>query len=280
MLRHILVSISHSPAGTAEADLAIDIAKRHGGRISGISVVDPDRVTRIGPSPAGMFSYHLRLMETRLKNARNEAAVQAEILRARSEEAGVPYLDLSREGKPDTSLVDAWRFHDIGLVPTRIWNPGEDDLEDVKAVLHLIAMGLRPLIAVPDEAYTHPSKALIALSGSLDSAKAMKQFIMLHPWPDIDLHIVTVGPPKSGERPSELLEEACGYAADHGFTVTTAALPAALDRTQTILDEGDKVGAGVYVMGSSYSKFLTLERYGSHALGMLQSSKVPIFMSH
>lgn len=280
MLKHILVSTSHSPAGSAEADLAVDIAKQHDGSVSGFSVVDPDRIARIGPSPPGMFSYHLRLVETRLKSAREEAAVQAEALRARCEEAGIPYSDYSKEGKPDTSLVEAWRFHDLGLVPTRIWNPGADDLEDVKAVLHIIALGLRPLIAVPDEAYQQPKKALVALSGSLESAKAMKQFIALRPWPDVELHLVTVGDPKSGETQLQLLAEAGAYATSHGFSVSSAALPATDDRTQAILDEGTRVGAGVFVMGSSYRKFLTLERYGSHALGMLQHSKVPVFMSH
>lgn len=260
--------------------MALDLADTHGAAITGFSVVNPDRVTRVGPTPAGAFSYHIKLMETRLRQAREQADAQAAKLRSACGDAGLVYTDMAMEGNPDASLVDAWRFCDIGILPSRIWNPGSDDLEDVRAVLHIIALGLRPMLVMPETPYARPRKAVVALSGSLESAKALKQFALLRPWPDIALHLITVGSPKSGETAEELLDQASGYAAAHGFEVTTAALPPASDRTQAILDEGQSVGAGLYVLGSSYSRFLKFERYGSHALGMLERARVPLFLSH
>jgi nucleotide-binding universal stress UspA family protein len=67
---------------------------------------------------------------------------------------------------------------------------------------------------------------------------------------------------------------------DHGFKVATSALASGTDRTDVLLNEAEKVGAGIIVIGSSYRRFLAFEKFGSHATGVLERSKVPVFVSH
>ena len=280
IIKSILVSVSHAPAAAAETAMAVEIAQRHRASVTGFTVVDPSHVMRVGPGAVGTLTYQMQLMETRMKRANAVADAAMKELRERCEKAGIAFDARHQEGRPDRTLLDVWRFRDLCLMPTRPWAPGESGSHDVTAVLHLVAMGLRPLIAVPDGAPVTPDKALVALSGSLDSAKAFKHFVQLGIWPGIALHLVSVGTPKSGEAPAQLLAEAAAFATAHGYPVTTAALEAADDRNAALLAEAETVGAGILVIGSSYRRFMTLERFGRHASGLLQQSELPLFISH
>lgn len=280
MLQRLLVSVSHSPAAAAQRKIALHLAKQHEARVTGCAIVDVDRIGMVGPAPVGAFSYRVRLIEARLLEAKREANESLTALEEECDRSGIDYQGKHIRGTTDETLSSIWRFQDLALMPTNPWSPGERSAEDVAAVLHLVAMGLRPILAVPEGAEWNPSKALVALSGSLDSAKAFKQFVQMRLCPDASLHLVTVGEPKSGEAADTLLEDAESYAIDHGFKVTTSALANTSDRTEVLLNEAEKVGAGVIVIGSSYRRFLAFEKFGSHAMGALERSKLPVFVSH
>ena len=280
MLRRLLVSVSHSPAAASQSKIAIEIAKQHNAKITGCAIVDVDRIGMVGPAPVGAFSYRVRLIETRLRDATKDANDSLNALESECDRANVGYQAVSLRGGTDETLSSVWRFQDLALIPTRPWSPGERNADDVAAVLHLIALGLRPMLAVPENSEWKPTSALIGLSGSLDSAKAFKQFVQSGLCPDANLHLVSVGKPKSGESTASLLEHAAEYAVDHGYKVTKSPLPSGSDRTKILLDEAERVDAGVIVIGSSYRRFLAFEQFGSHATGVLEQSKVPVFVSH
>ena len=280
MIKRVLVAISDSPAAAAETAVAIDIAKSHGATVTGFTVVDPVRVSRVGPAAAGAFSYQIKLMETRKRRANEMARAAMGQLETRCGEADVAFDPQHFEGVADRTLADVWRFQDLCVAPTRPWAPGEPHPYEETAILHVVAMGLRPVLAVPPDAPVRPAKALVALSGSLDSAKSLKHFIQMGIWPDIPLHLVTIGKPKSGDDPARLLDEASAYVRDHGRAATTMAVPPTKDRIAALLDEASRVGAELFVIGSSYGRFLALERFGSHASGLLKRAAVPLFISH
>ena len=56
------------------------------------------------------------------------------------------------------------------------------------------------------ESLAEAEGALVAHSGSLESAKALKQFVQLQFYPGTEMHLVTAGSPKSGEAPQVLLD--------------------------------------------------------------------------
>ncbi|MBB3065003.1 universal stress protein [Limibacillus halophilus] len=280
MLRRILVSVSHSPAAAAQSRIAVELARQHNAKITGCAIVDVDRIGMVGPAPVGAFSYRVRLIEARLRDATKDANDSLIALGDECKRANVVYQAVSLRGDTDETLSSVWRFQDLALIPTRPWSPGERNADDVAAVLHLIAMGLRPMLAVPEQSEWKPASTLVALSGSLDSAKAFKQFVQSDLCPDANLHLVTAGKPKSGESPDRLLDKAEAYAIDHGFKVSKSSLPSGSDRTTTLLEEAERVDAGVIVIGSSYRRFLAFEQFGSHATGILERSKVPVFVSH
>ena len=83
-------------------------------------------------------------------------------------------------------------------------------------LIRLVSAGVRPLIAVSEQ-FRGISRVLIAYSGSMQSAKAMKRFVQMRLWPGAELKIVTFHP--SDDKAYELLQAAEDYCRAHGFRV-------------------------------------------------------------
>ena len=280
MIRKILLVAPEDPKTSSAVRVALDIARRTDASVTGFVAVDKDELSNIGPAPIGGFHYHYEMAKNRVARGLSTAKEAVAGLRSICEENDVPFVAQETTGDRDASLAQAWRFQDLTVLSNHIWEPGSNEAGDAETLLHFVAMGLRPLLVVPQGFEGTPAKAMVALSGSLDSTKSFKQFLQMRPFGEIPLHVVTVGDPKSGEAPADLLRGAADYAALHGFEVTTAALPKADKRVRALLEHGSSVGAELFVVGSSYHQFLTMTRFGSHALGMLTLSTYPVFISH
>lgn len=280
MIKKILLVASEDPTTSSHVRTALAIAYRYGASVTGFVVVDKDDLSDVGPAPIGAFSYRYAMAKNRVARGLSTATKSVAGLRDVCEEAGIAFVAEQSVGDGDDTLATAWRFHDLAVLPSRVWVPGSNEVGEAETLLHFVAIGLRPLLVVPQGFEGEPAKAMVALSGSLDSAKAYKQFVQLRPFGDIPLHIVTVGDPKSGGSPEDLLREAAAYGELHGFEVTTATLPTTDRRVETLQHHARTVGAEAFVIGSSYHQFLMMTRFGSHALRMLGSSAYPIFVSH
>lgn len=280
MIKKILLVAPEDPRTSSHVRTALSIARRNGASITGFVAVDTDQLSQVGPAPAGAFSYRYALVQNRVARGLSTAREAVVRLREICADAEVPFIAEEETGRQDARLSDAWRFQDLAVLSNQVWAPGEREAGDAETLLHFVAMGLRPLLVVPQGYEGEPRKALVALSGSLESAKALKHFVQMRPFGAIPLHIVTVGEPKSAEAPERLLRDAAAYAELHGFEVSTAILPTSNTRVQAILDHGTAVGADAYVIGSSYRHFLVFTRFGTHATGILGRSRYPVFVSH
>jgi nucleotide-binding universal stress UspA family protein len=145
------------------------------------------------------------------------------------------------------------------------------------ALLKVIATGVRPILAVTDD-FRPIRKALIAYNGSLESAKTMKQFVQMSLWPEMELHILCVGKPKTQEEPQAMLDQAGAYCRLYGYEPTLARVDGNVQLA--VLDHAAAIKADVIVLGSSYRKMLLLRRFGKNALGLIKMSEVPLFLSH
>ena len=281
MIKRILLSVSQAPTDASETALALELAGRFGAEITGFTAVDTERIALQVPKAVGYYSYHVKEIESLVEAAQSEAEGAIEALRAVCKKEGAAFQSAAAGPHGEANLSAVWRFHDVCVIPMNLWVPGAEKLADPDSVLNLVMMGLRPLIAVPKAIPSaRPSKVLVALSGSLESAKALKQFIQLQLYPGVAMHLVTVGNPKSGETSQELLDQASTFLEAHGHPVTTACLEEGGDRVEILLGEADRAGAEMFVIGSSYKKLLMMKRFGKHALGLLERSHLPVFISH
>ena len=121
---------------------------------------------------------------------------------------------------------------------------------------------------------------LIAYNGSLESAKAMKQFLQAPLWHRVETHLACIGQPKTGEDAQKLLGSATDYARSHGVEPHAARLPSGESAWQALLDHAETIGADAMILGSSYRKVLISQRFGRNAINLLRNGKLPLFLSH
>lgn len=280
MIERVLVGVCQSPAQTDLAALAVDIARRADATVTGLAIVDADRIAPVAPAVVGVYSSQIKEREYELGVAHDQANVHISHVRKAAEAAGVAFHELKLEGDSSKVLQDAWRFQDVFVMANRPWPLGEPSALQVTSVLRLIASGVRPVIAVPPGAATVPKTVMVALSGSLECAKSLKNLLQLNIWPDAALHMVTSAPCKTGEPAEHLLENAADYARDFGRQVTTKIIDRPEDRTGALLAAAAKVDAEAIVIGSSYKRFLAVQRFGSHAQELLQRFSGAVFVSH
>ena len=280
MIKRVLVGVCQSPAQNDMASLAVAIAQNAGASVTGLAVVDADRIAPVSPAVTGVYSSQIKQRESELAAARDQANVHMAPLRQAVEAAGVPFHEMKLEGDSADVLQDAWRFQDLFLMANRPWPPGERTAMQVTAVLRLIASGVRPVIAVPPGAAAAPKTVMVAMSGSLECAKSMKNLLQMNIWPDASLHLVTSAPVKTGEPAEQLLEHAAAFAQSYGRETSTQIIDRPADRTGALLGAAEEVGAEAIVIGSSYKRFLAVQRFGSHAQELLQRFPGAVFVSH
>ena len=192
----ILLGISGGADNRSKRELAFSIAKKTGSAISALAIQDVERLKQLDQKTLGVYSHQVKKVERRLERA--ESLIEARIAKL-EEKAKAKKIDLtaiSAEGDMLEAGMNEWRFHDLLVMSARPWMIGVDRPEDSSIILKLIAGGVRPVLAVPKGAPAAVSKVLIALSGSIDSAKAMKHLVQLNIFPGASMHLVTVGPPK------------------------------------------------------------------------------------
>ncbi|MDA0656153.1 MAG: universal stress protein, partial [Proteobacteria bacterium] len=171
--------------------------------------------------------------------------------------------------------VDAWRYADLVMLGLHSWFKHDVLEKPGDVLLKLLMKGVRPIIAVPEDVYT-VQKILIAYSGSPESAFAMKRFVHLNMWENMELHIATFG--KSSILAEQLLSEADAYCRDYGFTPTLEAV------TESAIEGmdayADKIGADLIALGSGYNSALFKSSFSSVTIELIKNSTRPLFMSH
>lgn len=277
MIKRLIVDVSGMTVLKAKIEFAVDLAQRHGAEISLLSVVDVERLSLIGPVPigAGKHAHDMRKARIEQSHKLDESAIAD--FEAACAAAEIPVRVIREEGDPLDVLADAWRYHDLFVIGARGWFDDDVVVQPRETLLKVIAHGVRPMCAVTE--YMRPIRtALIAYNGSPGSANSMKRFIQMSLWPEVRVHIVCVGKPKSRETPQTVLDQAAAYCRQHGYDPVPAQIEG--DVPSGLLDHAAAIEADMIVLGSSYFKVLWNERFGKNALGLIKRSEIPLFLSH
>ena len=273
MIKRILVGL----AGTAFTPIAIQravaLAKAHGAEVTGVTVLDSQRLRRL-PAPAGI-GHPLQPSDLPIPLSPDSIEEAIQRLEKACKEAGVKCRLLRESGDAFTTFIDAARYHDLivfGLGSLLKYAfPGDNPNDQL---IRLIDAGVRPLIAVAEE-FRPISRVLIAYSGSMESAKAMKRFVQMRLWPDAELKVMTFNP--SYERAHELLSAAEEYCRVHGFKVCHQSN--AGDPKMLLLPAATLWQADMIVMGNSARSVLMRRVLGDTLRTTLTETKVPLFLA-
>ena len=109
----------------------------------------------------------------------------------------------------------------------------------------------------------------------MESAKAIRHFLHLNPWPEVTLHVVHF---KEGqEREPFLLKDAAEFCEAHGFEVKTEMVEG--QARSNLLPFAQENNADLIVMGNSVNKALLQRLMGDTVLETIKSADLPLFLS-
>ena len=274
MIKRVLVGLAGTPYTPVAIQRAITIAQANSAEVTGVTVLDLSHVRRLA---------HVQSSWTRADDARGQrlAIIESRInesiceFEEACERAKVPYQLIEEKGNPFSKLIDLARYHDLivfGLRSIFEWEFQSGSPQEL--LIHLIGAGVRPIIAV-SEKYRPITRVMIAYSGSMESAKAMKRFVQMNLWPEARLKIITFNP--SDDEAYKLLHAAEGYCRAHGYHVEYQPNPG--QAKDLLLAAATLWQADMIVMGNSARSVWVRRILGDTLLDVLNQAEIPLFLA-
>ncbi|HWR73032.1 MAG TPA: universal stress protein [Nitrospirota bacterium] len=276
MIKRILLGLGGTPYTTVAIQRAIWIAKRFDAEITGVTVFDIDRLSKVGLGREETIPAAIHRVA--LTRDRIEEAVSA--FKSACAAEGIKHQVKQEEKEASFDLlISLARYYDLmifGLRSIFEYNVSIVDLsvEEPKDTLaRLISAGVRPIIAVSDT-FLPIQKVLIAYSGSMESAKTMKRFVQMRLWPDAKLKIVTFQHKEKKAR--QLLNDASEYCRAHGYHVEHESNPGS--PKDLLLPMATLWQADMIVLGNSAGHLLMKRVLGETALHIIRNADRSLFL--
>lgn len=270
MLKRILVGLGDEKTSGSAIRYAIELADRFGAELTGISIIDLERLCAVGPQPIGAGGAAQDLENYRLHTAQDMVeAVEGAFHRACGE-ARVKHTVIEIEGNPFETMAAWSRYHDLTVTAfDRLFEHGVVE-EPSDEMLHLVRGGVQPLLGAFGE-YRPIERVLIAFSGTIESAQAMKDFVSMGAWPEAHVHIVLF------EGETSVVEEAAHYCRAHGLSAEAEVLSGS--PITGVLEHAQSIDADLIVAGSSSKSLLRQRLFGDTAMHLTRHADRPLFMS-
>ena len=218
MLKRILVGLGGSDYTVSAINQAVALGMAHGAELTGVSVIDPSRVASIIAMPIGDGPIAYQETGDLMTKARERVEWATHEFTEACKAAGVRHRVVREVGEPFSLMISEARYHDLMVFGLKSLFETALVADPHDALVRLVQSGVRPLLAV-SKGFTPIKKVLIAYSGSMESAKAMKRFVQMQLWPVSDVRIISFEDGKGHAR--ELLAQAADYCRSHGFEPET-----------------------------------------------------------
>lgn len=274
MLKRILVGLGGTEYATAAINQAVAIATQQKAEITGVSILDEGRLSYVGAVPLGGAHFARELTEHRLKEAKERIETSVQQFEEACTAAGIRHQVLRESGEPFSLMTKQARYHDLMIFGLQ--SLFEFDLvpDPQDALIQLVQSGVRPLLAV-SRGYYPVNKVLIAYSGSMESAKAMKHFVQMRLWPDAHVRIISF---EDGMRDADqLLLDAVTYCRAHDLHVETERI--AGSPKENLLPYAEEWGADLTVIGNSAKNLVLRRIFGETALHAIRNANRPLFIA-
>lgn len=276
MIKRILLGIGGTPFTSVAIQRAVELCEIHGAQLTAVTVVDEQRLNRVGPVPAGAGATAVELREHRIAVTRERIEEAVERLKTACDESNVQVIVHREQGKPFELMVNHARYHDLSVFGLRSMFEydviGPSDVKPADVLSRMVLGGVRPVVAV-SERFRAIRRVLIAFGGSVRAAETMKQFIRLNPWPNASLRLLSCGSDMSDA--DRLLSDASIYCRQHGFE------PELKYRSGSpgneILSDAAEWDADLIVLGMSRGSVFSRAVFGTTALHVLRNADRPLF---
>ncbi|CAN5451632.1 hypothetical protein BH23VER1_BH23VER1_04040 [soil metagenome] len=268
MIKRILVPLDISPFAECATAYACKVAKAHAGAtVTGMTVIDiPEILTTNIPVHAVLVSDWDAAAAHMQRDAAAKLATARETFRATCERNRVAHEEFALKGAPAQSILDATFYHDLVVVGQRTYFHFETQghQADGQSLKDILSSTPAPVLAVPSSPTRPLDSVLVAYDGSLNAARALRDFATLAAPFDPEVVVLTAG--ADGEHAAHHLAQAQSYLEAHGFAkLTTVATKAKIIEVveSEYLPWADLIVAGIHsrrhlrdLFVGSFTKFL------------------------
>lgn len=284
MIQRILVVLDPDSDTPVATDTAIDIARRHGGQLTGLAFVDKGSIgaDTVGGG-IGSYYYAEKLRESLTEETRQRARALLATFTERVEAAGVAHSgDRVDEDGLVKSLLSEMRTHDLLVAGRESHFYYADPERRTHTLAKVLEDGAAPTLIVGGER-TEVRRVAVAYDGSGPSSRALQRFAHLSPFgTDLDVEVVHVHEDSKAERlaSERLRADAADYLRAHGYDRVTTTGVESSDTSERVceLAQGDR--ADLVVSGAYAKKGFRKFMFGSSATKLLDQAKVPLFLYH
>ena len=274
MIKRILVALSGTPFTATATKYALELAKLHNAEVTGVTDVDIAKLMKVGPVPIGGGAAAASLAEHRIHVTEEHVEQAIADFEQACADAGMIHCVDRETGDPFDRLIALWRYHDLTIAGLRgLFEYGVVEKPD-DVLIRLISEGVQPILAVP-KAFRPIRKVLVAYNGSMESAKALKQFVQMDLWPDIAVQIVCFD--MTRQESETLLADASSYCHSHGLAAQTQHVDGG--PRDHLLECAHQVEADLIVLGSTSRARILKRLLGDTALHCLRNAEVPLFLT-
>jgi nucleotide-binding universal stress UspA family protein len=278
-----LVGIDVAAHRESLTQLAIRWSRRFHARIVGLGIVDEPGIRAIEPAwpiggtpgkdPVFYAGYEARLAEVHRKVDRVLADFQE--LCAQS---GVESRTLKRVGSPGVLLEQSAQVADLVLLPRESrfrFKPRDGEFGET--VRKALKNASRPVVVVP-RAGLFDGPVVIAYDGSLQASRALAAFTATGLGESSQVHIVCAS--AVGSSAAERAERARQFLINHDIRAEVEVLESNSPPAALLLEEAQRLGAGLLVMGSYGQPVLREFVIGSVTRTILEACPMPLFVYH
>jgi nucleotide-binding universal stress UspA family protein len=270
-IKTILLHVHDDDSTDSRMQVALDLARAHGGHLECLQVVPLAAVEMTGMY-GNLFITPDLVDVLELRNTQLRADTEA---RLAHEDVSWNYTRL--DGDPARAIIKYSRLADI-VVLSRVVSARDFDgplplAGDV--ALHASV----PVLAVPpgDFAFAADGAALITWNGSAESASALHAALPMLRLASA-IHVVTIGEADAPEFPAS---DACRFLSRHGLVGEVRAFPKGeREIGPAILDALGEIGAAYVVMGAYGHSRAREYLFGGASRHLLAHCPVPLVLAH
>jgi nucleotide-binding universal stress UspA family protein len=275
MIKRILVGLGGTPFTSVATRCATELGDIHQAQLTGVTIVDTSKLEKVGPIPAGADAYAQRMKEKKLKVTREGTEQAITLFKEHCSNNQVVCRRIQyEEGDTFEAMIREARFNDLIIFGLRsIFEYGFVADPD-KAIIKLLRQGVRPILAVAEN-YRPIKTVLIALSDSMESAKSIRDFLHLNPWPGVKLRMVHFKDQKESD--PFLLDKAADYCQAYGFDVKSDLVEG--NPRSDLISYATDHQVDLIVMGNSSGNIIKRSLLGDTVLELIQSTEIPLFLS-
>jgi nucleotide-binding universal stress UspA family protein len=278
MIQNVLVCLEGSASGKRAVEMAIQIARQLRARLAGLAIVDEPEIRAGAATGIGGASYKKQRDDALVEDAERQVEKWLEDFSSLCRQEGIPARAVEERGRPAATILEEMQRHDLVLMGRDAnfkFETAASDAQTRAAVLH---RARKPVIVVPEGPAPGASRVMLAFDGSSASKRAVQSFAESGLASGCELYVASVE--DDGAVAWEIATRAVTMLRDLELEAEPRNLVSTLSIAEALLQERERLGARMIVMGAYTRPRLVELVWGSITQELLAKTPVPVYLHH